>query len=271
MSSQTKTEHRTLPQLREMKRRGEKIACITAYDATFATLAEEAGADVLLVGDSLGMVVQGHASTVPVTVDDVVYHLKAVARACRSAFLIGDMPFMSYARPAAAIANAARLMQEGGAHAVKLEGGATQLDIVPQLTRRGIPVCAHLGLQPQSVHKLGGYRAQGRDEQAATRMKQDAIALAQAGADMLLLECVPTTLANDITESVAIPVIGIGAGPDCDGQILVLYDAIGLTQGHVPKFARDFSEQTKHPAQALADYIHAVRAREFPAREHCFF
>ena len=270
MSAQKNITAKTLPALREMKRAGEKIVCVTAYDATFAALAEEAGVDVVLVGDSLGMVVQGHASTVPVTVDDVIYHLRAAGRGISHALLMGDMPFMSYTDAPMAIANAARLMREGGACAVKLEGGETQLDIVPQMSRRGIPVCAHLGLQPQSVHKIGGYRVQGREAAAAERMQKDAVALGEGGADMLLLECVPAALAKRITQSVDIPVIGIGAGADCDGQILVMHDAVGLTRGHVPKFARDFSAQKKHPLAALKDYVQAARDGDFPAREHCF-
>ncbi len=268
MSVQTK--RLTMTDFRRMKHEGRKIACMTAYDATFTVLEEKAGMNVILVGDSLGMVVQGHNSTLPVTVDDIVYHLKNVSRVSQSAFIIGDMPFMSYASPEQAIENAARLMREGGAHMVKLEGSETQLSIVPELSQRGIPVCAHLGLQPQAVHKIGGYWVQGRDESTATSMRRDAHALAEHGADMLLLECVPAKLAESISGSVAIPVIGIGAGSGCDGQILVLQDAIGLTAGRVPKFVRDFSDQQRHPAQAIRAYVEAVKDGSFPADDHCF-
>lgn len=264
------TARKTLTTLQKMKQAQQKIACLTAYDATFATLLEEADVDVILVGDSLGMVIQGHDSTLPVTMNDVVYHMQCVSRASRSAFIIGDMPFMSYSNADQAICNAARLMQEGGAQMVKLEGSDTQLDIVSELSKRGIPVCAHLGLQPQAVHKIGGYRVQGREEGDAARMIKDANALEVAGADLLLLECVPRVLAKTITEAVSIPVIGIGAGPDCDGQILVLYDALGITTGRVPKFVRDFSDQTSHPKTAITAYVKAVREGRFPADEHCF-
>jgi len=265
-----KTGRVTLATLKNMKNDGDKIACLTAYDSTFAAILEEAGVDVILVGDSLGMVMQGHESTLPVTMEHIVYHLQCVARASQSALIVGDMPFMSYPDSGQAIRNAARLMQEGGAHMVKLEGGDTQLEIVSALTRRGIPVCAHLGLQPQAVHKIGGYRVQGRGERAAAKMMKDASALEESGADLLLLECVPQGLARAISQSVNIPVIGIGAGPDCDGQILVLQDAIGLTAGYVPRFAEDFSRQNKHPKAAIAAYVDAVRNGRFPAEGHCF-
>lgn len=270
MSTQGYKQALTLTDLLEMKREGRKIACLTAYDASFTTMLERAGVDVILVGDSLGMVIQGHDSTLPVTVDDVVYHLRCVSRASQSAFIIGDMPFMSYANVSQAITNAARLMQQGGAHMVKLEGSDTQIEIVGELARRGIPVCAHLGLQPQAVHKIGGYKVQGRDEKAAAIMVQQSNALVDAGADLLLLECVPAELAKSITESVNIPVIGIGAGSDCDGQILVLQDAIGITAGHVPRFVRDFSDQSLHPETAIRHYVAAVRDGSFPAEGHCF-
>jgi 3-methyl-2-oxobutanoate hydroxymethyltransferase len=260
----------TLTTLRRKKQDGVKIASLTAYDATFSALLDNAGVDVILVGDSLGMVIQGHDSTLPVSVDDVVYHLRCVSRASRRAFIIGDMPFMSYAETGQAIHNAARLMQEGGAHMVKLEGGEIQVEIVGELSRRGIPVCAHLGLQPQAVHKLGGYHVQGRETAVADRMMQDAGTLVEAGADILLLECVPRELARAITESVTIPVIGIGAGPDCDGQILVLQDMLGLTQGRVPSFVHNFAEKAGHPLDAVNAYIQAVRQGTFPTEDHCF-
>ena len=260
----------TVITLRNLKRAREKIVCLTAYDASFAALLDEAGVEVLLVGDSLGMVIQGRDSTVPVTMDDMVYHSAAVARGRRRALLMVDMPFMSYATPQQAVVNAARLMQEGGAHMVKLEGGAIQAETVRQLTARGIPVCAHLGLQPQSVHRLGGYRVQGRDAAAAHAMLQDAKSLQEAGADVLLLESIPVGLAAEITQAVEIPVIGIGAGPSCDGQVLVLYDMLGITPGKRPKFARDFMTGQLHIRAAVASYIEPVKSGAFPAPQHCF-
>lgn len=260
----------TVNTLRKMKQAGEKIACLTAYDASFAAVLEAAGVEVLLVGDSLGMVVQGWDSTVPVTMDDMVYHSAAVARGRRRALLMVDMPFMSYASPLQAVSNAARLMQEGGAHMVKLEGGAVQAESVRYLAERGIPVCAHLGLQPQSVHRLGGYRVQGRNAAAARAMVQDAKTLQEAGADVLLLESVPVTLANEIVQAVSLPVIGIGAGPDCDGQVLVLYDLLGITPGKRPKFAKDFMAGQPNIQAAAASYVEAVKGGCFPAPEHCF-
>ncbi|MBI2778178.1 MAG: 3-methyl-2-oxobutanoate hydroxymethyltransferase [Gammaproteobacteria bacterium] len=260
----------TLITLRDMKRTGEKFACLTAYDASFARLIDDAGVEVILVGDSLGMVVQGRETTLPVTVEDIIYHSSCVARGRSRALLMVDMPFMSYATPEQALRNAARLMQEGGAHIVKLEGGAVQADIVRQLTERGIPVCAHLGLQPQSVHKLGGYRVQGREASAAQVMRDDARALQAAGADMLLLECVPAALAAEITLASEIPVIGIGAGPGCDAQVLVLYDMLGITLGKRPKFSKNFMQDNFTPQAAIAAYVQAVKHGAFPAPEHTF-
>lgn len=258
----------TLTRLRRMKARGERIACLTAYDASFARVLDDAGVDVILVGDSLGMVIAGHATTIPVTVDEMVYHARAVDRGRRRALLVVDMPFMSYASPERALASAARLMQEGGAQVVKLEGGQTQVETVRGLTERGIPVCAHLGLQPQSVHKLGGYRVQGREPEAARRMIEDARALEAAGADLLVLEAVPSALAARVTETLAIPVIGIGAGPRCDGQVLVLYDALGITPGRVPRFARNFLCEGRDVPGAVRAYVEAVRGGGFPGPEH---
>ena len=260
----------TVTTLRKMKRNGEKFACLTAYDASFASILDGAGVDVLLVGDTLGMVVQGRDSTVPVTVADMVYHCAAVARGRRRALLMADMPFMSYATPQQALENAARLMQEGGAHMVKLESSALQVETVRQLTARGIPVCAHLGLQPQSVHRLGGYRVQGRDAAAARAMMEDAKAFQEVGADVLLLESIPVGLATEITRAVDIPVIGIGAGPDCDGQVLVLYDMLGITPGKRPRFAKDFMSGQPDVRAAVASYVEAVKKGVFPAPEHCF-
>ncbi len=260
----------TVSTLMRMKQQGEKIAVLTAYDASFAKLLEEAGVEVLLVGDSLGMVIQGQESTLPVGVGDMVYHTRNVARARRQALIVADMPFMSYSSAAQALGTAGRLMKEGGAHMVKLEGGATQLDTVRELTANGIPVCAHLGLLPQSVHKLGGYRVQGRDEETARVLREDALALQQAGAQMLVLECVPAGLAGEISRSLAIPVIGIGAGPECDGQVLVLYDMLGINTGYVPSFCKNFLHEAATVEEAVARYVRAVKEGSFPGPEQSF-
>lgn len=256
--------------LREMKGEREPIACITAYDATFAQLVDLSGADVVLVGDSLGMVIQGHDTTVPVTVDDMIYHTHSVSRGLMRPFLIADMPFMSYTTPEQALANAVRLMQEGGAMMVKLEGGRGQIAVVEYLAEHDIPVCAHLGLKPQSVHKIGGFRVQGREQSVAKKMADDALALEEAGADMLLLECVPNEVGRSITEKISVPVIGIGAGPDVDGQILVLYDVLGITQGRMPRFVKDFLAGHDSVLSGLRHYIESVKQRSYPAKEHCF-
>lgn len=258
----------TLPRLRALRESGEKIACLTAYDASFARAADAAGADLILVGDSLGMVVQGHDSTIPVSLEDMLYHTRAAARGVSRALLMGDLPYMAYAWPQQAVENAARLMQ-AGAQIVKLEGCGVQAEIVRALTTRGVPVCAHLGLQPQAVHKLGGYKVQGREQRAALGMVEDAVALEQAGADLLLLECVPRLLAAEIRAAVSLPVIGIGAGAACDGQILVLHDVLGLTP-HPPRFARNFMVGQASIPDALAAYVQAVKSRAFPALEHGF-
>jgi 3-methyl-2-oxobutanoate hydroxymethyltransferase len=256
--------------LREMKQAREPIACLTAYDASFAQLVDLAGTDVVLVGDSLGMVVQGLDTTVPVTVADMVYHARCVARGLSHAFLMVDMPFMSYTTPAQALDNAIRLMQEGGAMMVKLETGQGQAAIVEHLAKQDIPLCAHLGLKPQSVHKLGGFKVQGREEQAAQAMIAAARELESAGADALLLECVPSAVGAAIRDAVRVPVIGIGAGPQVDGQILVLYDVLGITQGRLPRFAKNFAKGRDSPLDALRAYVHAVKDRSYPAPEHCF-
>lgn len=256
--------------LARMKADGEGIACLTAYDASFAVLVDAAGTDLVLVGDSLGMVIQGHDTTVPVTVDDIVYHTRAVARGLSRAFLVADMPFMSYTDPAQALDNAVRLMREGGAMMVKLEGGDGQLGVVEQLARHDIPVCAHLGLKPQSVHKVGGFKVQGRSSKQAQAMIASAVRLQEAGADIVLLECVPNELGQAVTERLEVPVIGIGAGPETDGQILVLYDILGITQGRTPRFVRNFQKDHAAPIDALAAYVRAVKDRSYPAPEHCF-
>ncbi len=263
-------ENVTLATLRRMKREGERIVALTAYDAAFARLLDRAGVDVILVGDSLGMVIQGHRTTVPVTLDDMVYHTRAVAAGADRPLLMADMPFMAGATVEQALEAAARLMREGGAEIVKLEGDAMQLEVVAALARRGIPVCAHLGLQPQNIHKMGGYRVQGRDEETAQRMEESAIALQEAGADLLLLECVPEALAARITESVALPVIGIGAGARTDGQVLVLHDLLGITPGKPPRFSRDFLADAGTIPAAVEAYAAAVREGRFPAPEHWF-
>lgn len=256
--------------LRAMKAAAEPIACVTAYDASFALLVDRAGADLVLVGDSLGMVIQGHDTTVPVTVADVIYHSRIVRRGLGRAFLMADMPFMSYTTTAQALENAVRLMQEGAAMMVKLEGGASQVRIVEHLAGHDIPVCAHLGLRPQSVHKIGGFRVQGREQAQAERMLEDAVALEQAGADLLLLECVPNELGQAVRDAVAVPVIGIGAGPDVDGQILVLYDLLGITQGRMPRFVQNFLPGSDSVLEACRRYVNAVKSREYPAAQHCF-
>lgn len=256
--------------LRRMKEQGEKIASITCYDASFAALTDEAGVDVVLVGDSLGMVIQGHDTTVPVTLNDIVYHCKAVAKGLFRPFLMADMPFMTYTTPNEALQNAVRLMQEGGAKMVKLEGGASQVEIVEFLASHDIAVCAHLGLRPQSVHKTGGFRVQGREEAAAEQMKRDARLLQDAGADVVLLECIPSHLGAEITKELHVPVIGIGAGPDTDGQILVLYDVLDITPGRKPRFVKNYMAGHDSPLAALKSYVAGVKSREYPAAEHCF-
>jgi 3-methyl-2-oxobutanoate hydroxymethyltransferase len=256
--------------LRSMKEVGVPIACITAYDASYAQLVDLAGVDVVLVGDSLGMVIQGHDTTVPVTVNDIIYHTRNVARGLRHAFLVADMPFMSYTDPSQALDNAVRLMQEGGAMMIKLEGGAGQIEIVHHLAKHDIPVCAHLGLKPQSVHKIGGFKVQGREPKQATKMIESAKLLQDAGADVVLLECIPNEVGQSVTKALDVPVIGIGAGPDVNGQILVLYDILGITLGRTPRFVRNFMQGHDAPLDAVREYVKAVRDRTYPAAEHCF-
>ncbi len=260
----------TLTTLQRFKQQGEKIACVTSYDASFTCLLEQAGVDILLVGDSLGMVVQGHDSTLPVTMADMIYHSACVARAGNRALRIVDMPFMSYAGVAQALSNAGRLMRRGGAHMVKLEGGETVLESVRALVSHGIPVCAHLGLTPQSVHQLGGYRVQGRDQAGASRLLDDARRLEDAGAAALVLECVPVALAEQISAAVSMPTIGIGAGPHCDGQVLVLYDLLGITPGKRPAFSHNFLDDAADIPGALRAYVKAVKAGSFPDAAHSF-
>ncbi|MDX1570823.1 MAG: 3-methyl-2-oxobutanoate hydroxymethyltransferase [Xanthomonadales bacterium] len=260
----------TIPGLTKLKASGEKIACLTAYDATFAEALDAAGVDVILVGDSLGMVVQGRSSTLPVTVDHMVYHCAAVARGASRPVLIGDMPFLSFRDVDRALENAGRLMAEGGMQMVKLEGGGRIADITRRLVDAGIPVCAHLGLTPQSVHQLGGYRVQGRAEEEAERIVEDARSLEDAGASLLVLECVPDALAGRITESLGIPTIGIGAGPACDGQVLVLHDLLGLGSGPKARFVRNFMADAEDIPGALSAYVSSVKEGHYPGSEESY-
>ena len=258
----------TINTLNALKQQGEKFPVITAYDDSFAALIEQESIEVILVGDSLGNVIQGQDSTVPVTVEQMAYHTESVKRGNNKSLIITDLPFMAYATPEQAMENSAHLMQ-AGAHMVKLEGGAWLAETVHLLSERGIPVCGHLGLTPQSVNKLGGYRVQGRDEDAAAEMLADARLLESAGIDMLVLECVPTALASDISKTLSIPVIGIGAGPETDAQVLVIYDMLGLSPRH-PKFSKNFLAETGSVLEALEAYASAVRSNSFPQPEHSF-
>ena len=254
--------------LRDMKLRGQRISAVTCYDATFARLVDAAGIEVVLVGDSLGNVIQGHDTTLPVTVDDIVYHSAAVARTLARAHLIADMPFMSYRNPDVALQNAGRMLAEGHAHAVKLEGGAEVAATVEALVSAGIPVMGHIGLTPQSVHAMGGHRIQGRGRAARERLLGDARALEEAGCYALVLEGIPSALAQEITDSLEIPTIGIGAGAGCDGQILVLYDLLGLNPEFQPKFVKKFAKLGEAVVQALGQYRAEVQAGDFPTHEH---
>lgn len=259
----------TLSALKAMRERGEKIAVLTCYDASFARVLDAAGVDILLVGDSLGMVVQGHVSTLPVKLAEMAYHTRCVATGTERAFIVADLPFGSY-QPSheRAYASAARLMA-AGAHMVKLEGGAVMVDTVAFLTQRGIPVCAHLGLLPQSVNQLGGYKVQGRDDAAAAQLVADAGALEAAGAGLIVLEMIPAALAKTATETLAIPTIGIGAGGACSGQVLVLYDMLGLYP-RAPKFSKNFLEGSNGVEAAARAYVAAVKEGVFPGAEHAF-
>jgi len=260
----------SIPALTAMKARGEKIAALTAYDASFARLLDRAGVDVILVGDSLGMVIQGEATTLPVTVDHMVYHTRCVAGAVSRALVVADLPFMSYSVPETAAVNAARLLREGGARMVKLEGGRRREAVVRFLVEQNIPVCGHLGLLPQSVHSLGGYPVQAVDEPAARALLEDALILQDAGATLLVLECVPALLAEEVSRALTIPVIGIGAGPGCDGQILVLHDMLGISPGKRLRFVRDFVADAGDIPSAIRAYVDAVRSGRFPSAEHSF-
>ncbi len=260
----------TLTKLQAMRGKGEKIAVLTCYDASFAALLEAQGVDVLLVGDSLGMVLQGHETTLPVTQDDMVYHTTCVARGAKRVFIVSDMPFGTFqVSPQETFAHAAQLMA-AGAQMVKVEGGAAMVETVRFLTERGIPVCGHLGLTPQSVHQMGGYRVQGKEAMAAQQLLQDAVALEQAGAGMLVLEAVPAVLAAEITGQLAIPTIGIGAGAACSGQVLVLYDILDVYPGKKARFVKNYLMGAGSIAQAVAHYVAEVKDGSFPAKEHSF-
>lgn len=259
--------------LRELKKRNEKITVLTAYDASFTKHLEQAGVEVILVGDSLGMVMQGHDSTVPVTVDNMIYHTSMVSRAREHALLISDLPYHSYLNKDDALKNAQRLMQEAGADMVKFEGGGELVDIADHLIKHDIPVCGHLGLLPQSVIELGGYKVQGREQSVADKIIEDAKALKNVGVEMMVLECIPQQLAKRITDEVDVITIGIGAGADCSGQVLVLYDLLGITPGKRPKFSKDFLAEldgNKSITSAIESYVKAVKNLDFPAEEHCF-
>jgi len=260
----------TLSTLQRIAIDGNKIAMLTCYDASFASLLEEAGVEMLLVGDSLGMVLQGHETTLPVTLEQMVYHTACVARGAKRAFVVADLPFGTFqCGPAETFRNAAQLMA-AGAQMVKVEGGAPVLETVAYLTRRGIPVCGHVGLTPQSVHQLSGYQVQGRGSEEATRILEDARNLEKVGAGIIVLEAVPAKLAKDVTESVRVPTIGIGAGPDCSGQVLVLHDMLDIYPGKKAKFVKNFMRASRSLQGAVENYVKEVKAKTFPGPEHSF-
>ncbi|MCX7946197.1 MAG: 3-methyl-2-oxobutanoate hydroxymethyltransferase [Hydrogenophilus sp.] len=261
----------TLTKLRAMRDRGEKIAALTSYDATFAALSDRAGVDILLVGDSLGNVIQGHRTTLPVTLDHLLYHTAAVARGSARCWIIADLPFATYQQsPQQAFSSAAQLLQ-AGAHMVKIEGGLPMVETVRFLVERGIPVCAHIGFTPQSIHQIGGPHVQGKRDADAERLRVEAAALEAAGASIIILELIPRTLAHEITRRANEAItIGIGAGPECDGQILVLYDLLGITLGKPPRFVKNFMESASSIEQAIRNYVQAVKTGRYPAEEHCY-
>ncbi len=264
------TEKVTVNTLKQMKSSGEKIACLTSYDASYAKLQDEAGVDVLLVGDSLGMVLHGEATTLNVTMNDMIYHTRLVSGASQRALIISDMPVNSYSSPEQGLENALRLVNEGGAEVVKLEGGNDEIcKIVSFITEKGIPVCGHLGLIPQSINKFGGYHVQAKTKETANELKQEALALQEAGAACLVLECIPARVAADVSQSLDIPVIGIGAGPDCDAQVLVVYDMLGLT-GKTLKHSKNFLVGKDSIAGAIKAYVSEVKNKSFPSVEHSF-
>ncbi|HET9621681.1 MAG TPA: 3-methyl-2-oxobutanoate hydroxymethyltransferase [Kofleriaceae bacterium] len=266
-----KTQKVTIHTLRQMKARGEKIAMLTAYDAMFARLFDEAGADVLLIGDSLGMVVQGHETTLPVTLDEIAYHCRAVVRGARRAHVVGDMPFMSYqASIEQGLTAAGKLMKEGGCHSVKLEGGAVHAELVSRMVSAGIPVMGHIGLTPQSYYQMGGFKVQGRDPGGRERLLADARTLEQAGAYAIVLEAIPADIAREITAALGVPTIGIGAGEGCDGQVLVSYDALGMDETFKPRFVRRYATLGQTIKDAVSHYVSDVRAGSFPSDAESF-
>jgi 3-methyl-2-oxobutanoate hydroxymethyltransferase len=259
----------TILSLAKMRENNEKIVMLTSYDASFAGLVDDCGVDIILVGDSLGMVIQGHASTLPVTMDEMTYHTACVARGARFSMVLADLPFASYSTSEQALTHAAQLMR-AGAEMVKLEGGEWLAETVHHLVEQGIPVCAHLGLTPQAVHQLSGFRVQGKTADSAERLLNDALALEQAGASLLVLEAIPADLAAKVTQALKIPTIGIGAGAECSGQVLVLHDMLGVFQGHRPKFVKDFMQGQSSIQAAIVAFIQAVKSGQFPGAEHCF-
>ena len=270
MSAQTQATRYTLNHFRKMRADGEKIVMLTSYDASFAALSDAAGVEILLIGDSLGMVVQGHDSTLPVTMDELEYHTRMVARGAKRAMVAADMPFGSYqTTPAEAFTNAARLMA-AGAQMVKLEGGQVMLETVRFLVDRGIPVCGHVGLTPQSVNQLGGYKVQGKSAESSRQVMEDAKLLEQAGAAMIVLEAIPAQLAKDVTAALTIPTIGIGASAACSGQVLVVYDMLGIFPGRKARFVKDYMAGAPSIQAAIENYVKEVKAKTFPAAEHTF-
>ncbi|MDN2669864.1 3-methyl-2-oxobutanoate hydroxymethyltransferase [Janthinobacterium sp. SUN026] len=259
----------TIHTLATLRAAGEKITMLTCYDASFASLMDRCGVEILLIGDSLGMVCNGHNSTLPVTVAELAYHTASVARGSKSAMIVADLPFGAYGTPETAYANAVILMQ-AGAHMIKIEGGAWLAEIVRFLTERGIPICAHIGLTPQFVHQLGGYKVQGKSTESATELKNDALTLQNAGAAIVLMEAMPSQLGKEVTEMLTIPTIGIGAGPDCSGQVLVMHDMLGVFPGRKARFVRNFMEGAASIDDAVIGYVKAVKDGSFPALEHCF-
>lgn len=270
MSVHNETRRLTTHDLFKMRAAGDRIAMLTCYDATFARLMEDAGVDMLLIGDSLGMVLQGHDSTLPVSLDEIAYHVACVARGCRRPMIVADMPFGTFqVSPKESFRNAARLMA-AGSQMVKIEGGTEMAETVEFLTTRGIPVCGHIGLLPQSVHQLGGYRVQGKDEASAAKLRADALAMQQAGASVVLIEAVPSVLAGEVSASLRVPTIGIGAGNGTSGQVLVMHDMLDLTSGRKPRFVRNFMAGASSVAAAVEAYVQAVKDGSFPAAEHCY-